>query len=1442
MTDQGDEPSDGPHQVHLGHLDLVLTAVRVGGSGACPPPAQCMLNAAANPPARPPPPYPPLYLQRGPGGKTVLATEDGQLALGDPSSPPPTDGGGDPRRCGLTPLQAAGRVALSSAALAAEGTLLRWKDGGSTARVRLDLYLPEACFLEGRTGWAANPAAAALWAWTRDPESGLAPGEADAAAPSGTPAPSAPSLAAVFDALPARPPDPARRATGAGTGGPGPAGLLSLPPELLRAVAGCLGCARALAAFGATCSAARDAASDAVPGLDLKLFPHQRAAVRWMAERERGSGEEGGGEAGSTTRHPAWRPLAWRAVKNGPALPRPPPLWASLVTGELAPHTPPRAAGARGGLLCDEPGLGKTVTALALILRSRGGVPPPPPGATLARSPCGRGWLYSEAAVEEEGGCGGASGASHSTMPAPGPTSPSSSTPRRPGAPPRRAAAIAATESPTGRRASAEDAALVRARAAVARAAVAGAAKKKRTHRQDTHAMTTLLWVACDACGRWRSLGAAGTAPSPSPGVSWVCAQHPDPAVASCDAPAEEEDEGEGMDGGGGVAVAAGPQTPGSGGAAAAAAAAPADPDAHAYWAAAAAACARGALPPPPGWVVVGDTTTTTAPPPPSHPPADGAARFTALLAADPALADWPSVAWWVASLPPGTLSAPHGARPPRELRAPGGAERWGAFLATLGLEPAPPEAPVPPPLTTPTKRGAKAARAVGGGGAAAAASDADAAWARVRTPPALAHLTPDAATLRAALLRGGRRALRTFYLSPATLLVVPPALEAHWVDQVARHVSGGLRVRVLSNVGGGGGGHSAHATSPAASPQDLAWGSDLVITTFARLSSEWGRRHGSGGGGGAAATAGGGGGAHKEQRATPTQPEAAAPLLHIHWARIILDEGHVLSAGSGALTSRLATACALRGDRRWVLTGTPAPASPADAVPRLHPLLAFLRHDPYGKGTRRTFDAVLARPWEARSPAAGARLGALLREVMIRASKAGAGALLPHVTRTVARIPFTPSHAAAYNTLVDGIDRSLLLADWGDPDHRESLLNARLNAKLAREMAANVRLACCVSGAFDDLAVSEPDLQETLEILAKRHALAPPAPPGSGPPWVLPSHPLAPVEAGLRAGCACAACAAWTRLPIVTPCAHLVCVECAAPARTACPVCGEGYDMQAVGDPARKLTNPAPKWEVPLEVIEDQPAYSQAHAAGSAGDKAGSSTAMWAPRWQRAPSSKVAHLIRRLQDLGIARPPAPATTPAAAAASPARPATTAAQMKKTKKMKAIVFTQFWPHMLLVGHALDSAGVHSVVIQSKMTPAQRAAAVDEFRFDETAGVLVMDASGAVGLDLSCANAVFLMEPLPDAALEAQVIARAWRMGNPRPVGVETLVMAGTVEEEVLAQRAAEEGVAGEAGAAPAPRAAFAGSAAAVQAARGLSDADRAARMRVRILSHLRRVI
>lgn len=60
--------------------------------------------------------------------------------------------------------------------------------------------------------------------------------------------------------------------------------------------------------------------------------------------------------------------------------------------------------------------------------------------------------------------------------------------------------------------------------------------------------------------------------------------------------------------------------------------------------------------------------------------------------------------------------------------------------------------------------------------------------------------------------------------------------------------------------------------------------------------------------------------------------------------------------------------------------------------------------------------------------------------------------------------------------------------------------------------------------------------------------------------------------------------------------------------------------------------------------------------------------------------------------------------------------------------------------------------------------------------DPTVGVLLMDETGSVGLDLSFVSWVFLMEPLADLSLQAQVTARAHRMGATQAIRVETLVM------------------------------------------------------------------
>lgn len=54
-------------------------------------------------------------------------------------------------------------------------------------------------------------------------------------------------------------------------------------------------------------------------------------------------------------------------------------------------------------------------------------------------------------------------------------------------------------------------------------------------------------------------------------------------------------------------------------------------------------------------------------------------------------------------------------------------------------------------------------------------------------------------------------------------------------------------------------------------------------------------------------------------------------------------------------------------------------------------------------------------------------------------------------------RLDFAPEHAGSYNELIEVIKLNLLLADWNDEDHNESLLSTR-NTKWGKEMLRNVR------------------------------------------------------------------------------------------------------------------------------------------------------------------------------------------------------------------------------------------------------------------------------------------------------------------------------------------------------------------------------------------------
>jgi SNF2 family DNA or RNA helicase len=116
---------------------------------------------------------------------------------------------------------------------------------------------------------------------------------------------------------------------------------------------------------------------------------------------------------------------------------------------------------------------------------------------------------------------------------------------------------------------------------------------------------------------------------------------------------------------------------------------------------------------------------------------------------------------------------------------------------------------------------------------------------------------------------------------------------------------------------------------------------------------------------------------------------------------------------------------------------------------------------------------------------------------------------------------------------------------------------------------------------------------------------------------------------------------------------------------------------------------------------------------------------------------------------------------------------------------KALVFSQWTSLLDLIEPELAKRDIRFVRLDGS-TP-DRGAVVK--RFQEEAGIPVMLLSlkaGGVGLNLTAADHVFLMDPWWNPAAEDQAADRAHRIGQERPVLVHRLVAADSVEERILA--------------------------------------------------------
>ena len=114
---------------------------------------------------------------------------------------------------------------------------------------------------------------------------------------------------------------------------------------------------------------------------------------------------------------------------------------------------------------------------------------------------------------------------------------------------------------------------------------------------------------------------------------------------------------------------------------------------------------------------------------------------------------------------------------------------------------------------------------------------------------------------------------------------------------------------------------------------------------------------------------------------------------------------------------------------------------------------------------------------------------------------------------------------------------------------------------------------------------------------------------------------------------------------------------------------------------------------------------------------------------------------------------------------------------------KALVFSQFRSLLDIVKPALEAEGL--IVAQLDGQTRDREALVQRFQEDPTLGVLLISLkAGGVGLNLTAAEYVFVLDPWWNPAAEAQAIDRAHRIGQTKPVFAYRLIARDTVEERI----------------------------------------------------------
>ncbi|KAI9696843.1 MAG: hypothetical protein M1836_005205 [Candelina mexicana] len=471
-------------------------------------------------------------------------------------------------------------------------------------------------------------------------------------------------------------------------------------------------------------------------------------------------------------------------------------------------------------------------------------------------------------------------------------------------------------------------------------------------------------------------------------------------------------------------------------------------------------------------------------------------------------------------------------------------------------------------------------------------------------------------------------------------------------------------------------------------------------------------------------------------------------PLLQTNWFRIVLDEAHTIREQS---TKQSQAICCLIAQRRWAVTGTPI----QNRLDDLGALIKFLRIKPFDE--KGGFTQFILSPFKMADPEILPKLRLLVDSITLRRHKDRIN--LPARHDQLVRLKFSDEERSLYDWFAKDSD-SKMRAVTND----KKKLGGRVYVHILRAIL-RLRLFCAHGKELlsdEDMKMTEGFSMNNAIDLEDENDEKPALPPKQA------YDMLNLLKQSGADNCAqCQRKIGPKEQPIedtpsdkdetigyMTPCYQILCIHC----------------ISAFKDTVQQIATADNHVVCPLCEQYVRISYFELKQGKVEEDEDARLMARDNPRLAKqmgrygGPHTKTKALIAALHESHAESMMNPDERP----------------------IKSVIFSGWTSHLDLLQIALEDNKIAFVRLDGKMSRIKRSAALDAFRDDPSITVILVSImAGGLGLNLTTANKVYVMEPQFNPAAEAQAIDRVHRLGQTREVTATRFIMDESFEEKML---------------------------------------------------------